>query len=103
MAEARRLKSGRWRIYLRAHAMPVRDPASHAIVSFESLVQARRWWQALHPGDPPLGEAPRCARCGAYFGASMEPVSYAGRLFHGAHTPPAITDGRGFTASSPLG
>ena len=42
------------------------------MLAFYSLAEAQRWWSERHPGDPPLQEAPRCARCGAYFGPSAE-------------------------------
>lgn len=87
MAEARRLKAGRWRIYLGSDRSLVRHPKSRAIVTFDSLAEARRWWQTLHPEDPPLEEELKCDWCGAYFGPSMKPVMYAGRSYHGVHTP----------------
>jgi hypothetical protein len=94
MAEARRLKSGRWRIYSGAERKPVRGPESGAIATFGSLAEARLWWQGIHPEHPPLKEEPRCSWCGAYFGPGMHPVNDAGRWYHSVHTPSAIGSGR---------
>jgi hypothetical protein len=90
MAEARQLKAGRWRIYLEPDLTIVRDPQTGAIVTFDSLDTARGWWLRLHPGDPPLQEAVKCARCGGYFGTAMDWKLYAGRYYHPAHTPQAV-------------
>src|SRR5438309_8211071 len=77
MAEGRRLKGGRlkggrWRIYSEGEGSITRDPAMGTMLAFYSLAEAQRWWSERHPGDPPLKGAPRCARCGAYFGPSAE-------------------------------
>ena len=87
MAEARRLKSGRWRIYRGAEQTPVRDPAKGTIPSFNTLTDARRWWIELNPADPSLQEAHKCARCGAYFGANAPWTVVEGRPYHLAHAP----------------
>ena len=88
MAEARKLKSGRWRIYAGAELNLVREPRTTKIVTFDSLAEARRWWAESNPGDHPLREARRCARCGAYFGRNAPGTLYAGRYYHPAHLPP---------------
>jgi hypothetical protein len=85
-AEARRLKSGRWRIYLSGQV--ARD-ATGAITSFGSLDQARRWWGEQHPDDPPVDEAPRCARCQGYFGATAPAIRLGDLWYHARHVPEA--------------
>jgi len=90
MAEARQLKAGRWRIYDGPDQTIVRDPKSGGIVTFDTLETARGWWQYRHPDDPPLQEATKCARCGAYFGCSAERTVYAGRSYHAMHRPPVV-------------
>jgi hypothetical protein len=90
MAKARRLKAGRWRIYDESGLTILRDPQTGSISTFESLDAARHWWWRLHPDDPPLREAARCARCGAYFGPASPGTLYAGRDYHPAHVPQAI-------------
>ena len=90
MAEARQLKAGRWRIYDAPDQTIVRDPKGNGIVTFDSLETARGWWQYRHPDDPPLQEAIKCARCGAYFGRSAERTVYAGRSYHAMHRPPVV-------------
>ena len=90
VAEGRKLKSGRWRIYTGASLDLIRDPVTAAIATFDSLAAARLWFSQFHPGDDPLREAKRCARCGAYFGPSTAGTLYAGRYYHPAHTPEAL-------------
>ena len=90
MAEARQLKAGRWRIYDGSDQTIVRDPKTGGIVTFDSLDTARGWWQYRHPDDPPLQEAIKCARCGAYFGRSAERTVYAGRSYHAMHRPQVV-------------
>lgn len=92
MAEARRLNGGRWRIYLESERRLVRHPKSGAIATFYSLTEASRWWQKLHPDDPPLREADKCGSCGAYFEPNAKRVTYRGRSYHGVHTPFEIAD-----------
>ena len=89
MAEARCLKSGRWRIYDGPGLNIARDETG-ATPTFDSLEVARDWWAGRHPADPPLQEAIKCARCGAYFGPAAEWTLYAGRYYHTAHTPQAV-------------
>src|SRR5437016_11413448 len=81
MAEARQLKAGRWRIYLGTGLDLVRDPSTGSIATFDSLAAARRWWARVHPGEAPLPEARRCARCGGYFGPGAGSTFYAGRYY----------------------
>jgi|GEM_PF-5787831 len=90
MGEARQLKTGRWRIYQGNGLEIVRDPETRAIVTFDSLAAARLWWARLHPGDPSLAEAKKCARCGAYFGPTTEWTLQDGRYYHPAHSPEAL-------------
>jgi hypothetical protein len=90
MAEARQLKSGRWRIYVGSDQTLVRDSTSGTVVTFDSLDTARGWWGHRHPNDPPLQEAIKCARCGGYFGPLTDSTIYAGRHYHATHTPQAI-------------
>jgi hypothetical protein len=85
MAEAKKLKSGRWRIY-REKAI-VRDPQTGTIATFSSLTDARRWWTNVNPAEPSLQEAHKCARCGAYFGPSTPWTVHAGRPYHVEHIP----------------
>ncbi|MEO6795590.1 MAG: hypothetical protein ABI401_04575 [Candidatus Dormibacter sp.] len=92
MAEARRLKAGRWRIYAGDEGQIVRDPTSGAIATFDTLADARRWWARLHPDDRPLTEARRCARCGGYFGASTGWSVFDGRDYHPSHAPKTLED-----------
>jgi hypothetical protein len=87
MVEARRLKTGRWRIYKGPDRRITRDPQSGAIATFQSLSEARRWWAGLNPDGPALKEAPTCARCGGYFGSQAELVLVAGRSYHPGHAP----------------
>ena len=95
MGEARQLKSGRWRIYAGAELDLVREPGTGAIVTFDSLAAASRWWAEFHVGDGPLREARRCARCGAYFGRSAPGTQYAGRYYHSSHLPAPLSRRRG--------
>lgn len=85
MAEARRLSAGLWRVYLRSERRLARHPRSGAIATFYSLDEARRWWQKMHPEEPPLQEAPRCSGCGAYIDPSDRWVTSGGRAYHGIH------------------
>lgn len=94
MAEARQTKTGRWRIFTSPGGGALREPGG-TIPTFRSLDEARRWWTDRHPYNGPLPEAPKCARCGAYFGPGAEATVYAGRYYHEIHTPPAIAAGRG--------
>ena len=87
MAEARRLKAGRWRIYVGPDLRLVRDPSTGAIATFNSLAQARAWWARLHPNHTQLREAPTCARCGGYFGPAVESIFSGGRYYHRGHQP----------------
>jgi len=86
VAQVKRLKTGRWRIYRGPAESLVRDPATGTIATFESLADARRWWSGLKTSEP-LQEAHKCARCGAYFGASTPWTVHAGRPYHLAHAP----------------
>jgi hypothetical protein len=90
MAEARRLKSGRWRLYKTPNLDPIRDPASGEIPSFQTLAEARRWWLRQHPREAPPHEGVKCARCGAYFAKSSSRTLYGGLYYHLAHVPEAI-------------
>jgi hypothetical protein len=90
MPEARRLKNGRWRLYRTPDLYPVRDPESGAILTFDTLSEARRWWMLRNPVDAPPQEAVRCAKCGAYLSSQSAWRLYAGRYYHAAHAPPAI-------------
>jgi len=94
MGEARQLKTGRWRIYTGSDLEIVRDPETGAIVTFESLAAARRWWSRVHPGEIPLPEAKKCAHCGAYFGRGSEWTVHDGRYYHPAHAPEALASYR---------
>jgi hypothetical protein len=88
LAQARRLKTGKWRIYETAPELhATRDPAGGAIPSFESLEKARLWWAQLHPDDLPLDEAAKCARCGGYFGRMAAARTHQDKLYHEAHLP----------------
>ena len=87
MAEARKLKSCRWRIYNWAELDVIREPVTGAIMTFDSLAGASRWWSEFHSGDDPIREARRCTRCGAYFGQGSSGMLYAGRYYHLAHLP----------------
>ena len=87
MAEARQLKAGRWRIYVGPGGALVRDPGTGSIATFASLAAARKWWAQRHPGEAPLGEARKCARCGGYFGPGADAILYAGRFYHVNHRP----------------
>ena len=89
MAQARRLKSGRWRLYNTSELFPVRDPATGNNATFGSLEEARRWWLKIDPQGPTVAEASKCASCGAYFGraststfSSDGPDSRRGRDVH---------------------
>jgi len=90
MAEARQLKAGRWRIYVGPGLKLMRDPSTGSIATFDSLAAARQWWARLRPGEAPLREAKRCARCGGYFGPAAGGTLYAGRYYHPAHLPGAL-------------
>jgi hypothetical protein len=90
MAEARQLKAGRWRIYVGPGLKLTRDPSTGSIATFDSLAAARQWWAKHHPGEAPLPEAKRCARCGGYFGPAAGWTLYAGRYYHPAHRPGAL-------------
>jgi len=90
MPEARQLKAGRWRIYTRPDLNLIRDPQTGSIATFDTLDAARRWWRGLYPGDPPLQEALKCARCGGYFGPAGDVTEYAGRHYHRMHAPQVI-------------
>ena len=90
MAEARQLRGGKWRIYAGPELEVTRDPQTGAIAIFGSLEAARRWWGRLQPGEPPLQEAIKCARCGAYFGPMSRYASYRGSYYHPQHTPQAV-------------
>jgi hypothetical protein len=87
LAEARRLKAGRWRIYDGPDLQPARDPRTGVIATFESVEAAQRWWDGSHPGDPPLAEAIKCATCGGYFGQLAERISYRESYYHRPHAP----------------
>jgi hypothetical protein len=87
VAEAKRLKTGRWRIYRGEEQHLVRDPQTGSIATFRSFNDARRWWAKVNPSDPSLQEAHKCARCGAYFGANTPWTVYAGKPYHLAHVP----------------
>ena len=87
MAEARQLKAGRWRIYVGPGLNLVRDPSTGLIATFDSFLAARRWWAQLRPGEDPLRESPRCARCGAYFGPAATATLFGGRYYHASHLP----------------
>ncbi|HEY9286456.1 MAG TPA: hypothetical protein VIT43_00370 [Candidatus Dormibacteraeota bacterium] len=87
MAEAKRLRSGKWRIYRGSEHALVRHPANGSIPTFPSLGEARRWWAEIHPAEPCLQEAHKCARCGAYFGADTPWTVHRGRPYHLAHVP----------------
>ena len=90
MAEARQLRSGRWRIYDGPDLDVMRDPETGAIAFFDSMAAARHWWGQLHPDEPPLEEAIKCARCGAYFGPLAGPEKYAGSYYHPQHAPQTV-------------
>ena len=87
MAEAKRLKTGRWRIYRDPDKRLVRDPKTGTIVTFQSLTDARRWWSQINPAEPSLQEAHKCARCGAYFGINAPWTVRDGRPYHVEHAP----------------
>lgn len=87
MPEARQLKAGRWRIYVGPGLKLMRDPSTGSIATFDSLAAARQWWARLRPGEAPLCEAKRCARCAGYFGPAAGWTLYAGRYYHPAHRP----------------
>jgi hypothetical protein len=90
MAHARQLKAGRWRIYDASGVNILRDPETGSISTFDSLEAAQHWWRRLHPDEPRLAEAPKCARCGGYFGPASPGTAYAGRDYHSAHAPQAL-------------
>lgn len=90
MTEARRLKSGKWKLYNTPDLYPVRDPATGTVRTFDSLAAARRWWLQQHPGGALPHEGIKCARCGTYFGRASNPTLYGGLYYHLAHTPPAV-------------
>jgi hypothetical protein len=87
LAEARRLKAGRWRIYDGPELPPRRDPATGVMATFESLGAAQRWWDGIRLGEPPLAEALKCATCGGYFGQKARCMSYQGSYYHHQHAP----------------
>ncbi len=87
MAEAKRLKTGRWRIYRDPKRGLVRDPDTGTIATFSTLGDAKRWWSKVNPTEPSLQEAHKCARCGAYFGADTPWRIYNGKPYHVAHVP----------------
>jgi hypothetical protein len=89
MAEARQLRTGKWRIYSGPELDVARHPQTRAIAFFDSLPAARHWWNRLHPDEPPLEEAIKCARCGAHFGALASPVAYGGDYYQPQHIPQA--------------
>jgi len=91
MAEARKLKASRWRIYAGPDLQVVREPATGLIVAFDSLEGARRWWAGYQPTDPPLQEAIKCVKCGGYFGASAAWTISGGRYYHEQHSRPAAS------------
>src|SRR5579864_1764181 len=91
MAEARRLNSGLWRIYLSSRRL-ARRPRNGTIATFYSLTEARRWWRRLHPQEPPLQETTRCAGCGSYIEPDIKSVTHAGRSYHRGHKPIASED-----------
>ena len=93
MAEARKLKSGKWRIYLGDEQALVRDPSSGSIVTFSSLNDAKDWWSEMNPAAPSLQEAHKCARCGAYFSANTPWTVRRGRPYHLGHVPKERLDG----------
>jgi hypothetical protein len=93
MAEVRRLKTGRWRIY--EGQKLIRDPSTGQIATFESIAEARRWWSKSRPAGPTLQEANKCSDCGAYFGASTPWTVYQGRPYHLAHVPAKKRSGYG--------
>jgi len=88
MTEARRLKAGRWRIYdslPRPKAM--RDPVTGAIVTFDTLEEARAWLARVQPRNGSLSEASRCAKCGGYSGPEASFVFVEGKFYHVGHAP----------------
>jgi hypothetical protein len=70
----------------------MRDPASGAIATFDTLAEARRWWARQYPDDRPLTEANKCARCGGYFGARTGRSIVNGRDYHPSHAPKTLGD-----------
>jgi hypothetical protein len=62
-------------------------------MTFDSLDEARHWWQSLHPGNAAPAESVKCARCGAYFGRDSTSAVYEfhGQYYHLAHAPLAAT------------
>jgi|SRR5437588_9378811 len=89
MAEARQLRRGRWRIYHGPALDVARDPQTGAIAFFDSLDAAQRWWARQRPDEPPLQEAIKCARCGAYFGTLAGSEKHGERYYHLQHVPEA--------------
>lgn len=94
MAEARQLKTGRWRLYKTPSLYPVRDPETGRIATFESLAEARRWFRLRFPQEGPAHEAIKCARCGAYFGQDSTCVLVGGFYYHLGHAPQLRGAGR---------
>ena len=90
MVEARQLRGGKWRIYRGPELDVARDPHTGGIAHFDSMEAARRWWARLHPDEPPLKEAIKCARCGAYFGAMAAYVSRGASYYHPQHAPAPV-------------
>jgi hypothetical protein len=87
MLEARQLKTGRWRLYKSPDLLPIRDPETGGIVTFESLAEARRWWRRSNPGEGAPQEALKCAKCGAYFGRGSTRTLSGGLYYHLSHSP----------------
>jgi hypothetical protein len=87
MAEARRLKNGRWRLYKTPGLSPIKDPETGATLSFESFPEARRWWRRRYPDQPPPDEGIKCAKCGGYLGPKSSLTLVGGLYYHVSHSP----------------
>jgi len=87
MAEARQLKTGRWRLYKTPDLFPARDRETGAILTFNSLTEARQWWLQHNPGEAPPHEAIKCSKGGAYFGRDSTPTLSGGLHYHLSHSP----------------
>lgn len=87
MAEARQLKTGRWRLYKTPDLYPVRDRKTGAILTFDSLTEARRWCRQHYPGEAPPQEGIKCSKCGAYFGRDSTWSLSGGLSYHLSHSP----------------
>lgn len=87
MAEARRLKSGRWRLYKTPGLYPVHDPLTGLSPTFATLSDARRWWSKQPSGDAAVEESVKCAKCGAYFARTANRTLVGGLYYHLSHTP----------------